>query len=38
VEMGSGTEAAAVAVQMWRHTLMHTGMPEFFKLNGTNGS
>jgi len=27
VEMGSGTEAAAVAVQMWRHTLMHTGMP-----------
>lgn len=27
VAMGSATEAAAVAVQLWRHTLMHTGMP-----------
>jgi len=25
--MGSTPEAAAVAVQAWRHTLMHTGLP-----------
>jgi hypothetical protein len=27
VEMGTTPDAAAVAVQLWRHTLMHTGLP-----------
>jgi hypothetical protein len=27
VEMGATPETAGVAVQLWRHTLMHTGLP-----------
>lgn len=36
-EMGAGAEAAAVTVQMWRHSLMHTGdpMPFVDKATGT---